>query len=478
MVAALCAASAISLRAQTVTALANFGSNSGAYPEGPLAQGVDGNLYGATTFGGSTTLSQGSIFDVTPSGTLTTIYNFCSKKHCNDGSEPSPGLLLAADGNFYGLGFNSGLHGSGTIFRVTPAGKQSTIYNFCSLTNCADGGEPEAWLTQGTNGFYGVTGGGGAYGFGTVFVISPTGTLTTLHSFCPRGDGSNCPDGRNPLTGLIQASNGNFYGTTNQGGVNGPLGGTIFEITPAGQLTTLYSFCSQTSCADGATPAALSQGTNGNLYGVTYGGGTTGCNGNGCGTIFEMTPAGKLTTLYTFCQNSGCLDGWGPSSITQGSDGNFYGISVGGTFDQGTIFRITPSGMFTSLYSFCTSETTCPEGRLPETGLSQATDGNFYGVTVADGAYGYGTVFQLSMGLGPFVKTAPTAARIGVKIIILGNSLTGATSVSFNGAEAAFAVVSDTEITATVPAGATTGTIRVVTPGGTLDSNVSFRVMP
>jgi uncharacterized repeat protein (TIGR03803 family) len=476
IVAALCAASAISSPAQTLTVLANFGVNSGSSPQGPLAQGVDGNLYGATTFGGSGTLSIGSIFDVTPGGELTTVYNFCSKKHCNDGSEPNSGLLLAADGNFYGLASSSGLYGNGTMFRLTPAGNLTTIYNFCSQTNCADGGYPERWLAQGTNGFYGVTGGWGAYGFGTVFVINQAGTLTTLHSFCPSRDGSNCPDGRNPQGGLIQASNGNFYGTTNEGGVNGYQGGTIFEITPAGQLTTLYSFCSKANCADGATPNGLMQAANGNFYGATYAGGTTGCNGNGCGTIFEMTAAGKLTTLYTFCKKSGCVDGWGPSTISQGTDGNLYGTSVGGTFGQGTIFRITPSGEFTSLYNFCTSETSCPEGRLPETGVSQATDGNFYGTTVADGAYGYGTVFSLSMGLGPFVKTAPAAARIGTKIIILGNNLTGTTSVSFNGTAAAFTVASDTEITATVPGGATTGTVQVVTLGGTLNSNVSFRV--
>ena len=198
----------------------------------------------------------------------------------------------------------------------------------------------------------------------------------------------------------------------------------------------------------------------------------------GCGTIFEMTPAGKLTTLHTFCAKAGCP--FGPVSLMQATDGNFYGTSIGGVNEQGTIFRITQRGSFTTLYDFC-PEQNCPDGRLPETGLMQATDGTFYGTTAAGGALGfngYGTVFSLSMGLGPFVKTVPTGGKFATHVIILGSDLTGTTGVSFNGTAATFTVASDTELKTSVPAGATTGVIEVVTPSGTLDSNVAFRVVP
>ena len=202
------------------------------------------------------------------------------------------------------------------------------------------------------------------------------------------------------------------------GGAHGH--GTVFRITPSGTLTTLYSFCSQSACTDGATPyAGLIQATDGNLYGTTAGGGAR----NNDGTVFKITPTGTLTTLHRFCFQSGCADGAGPLS-----------------------------------------------------GLIQATDGNLYGTTDAGGVDGFGTVFRLNVDLGPFVETLPASGKVGAAVKILGTNLTGATSVSFNGTGAAFEVVSASEISTTVPTGATTGTVQVVTPDGTLSSNVPFRV--
>jgi len=268
-------------------------------------------------------------------------------------------------------------------------------------------------------------------GAGTVFKITPSGTLTTLYSFTGNTDGG-CPMG-----GLIQATDGNFYGTTLQGGANagsnGNGAGTIFKITPSGTLTTLYSFCSQSGCTDGEEPlAGLVQATDGNFYGTTYyGRGNAGVWGDSAGTIFKITPGGALTTLYSFCPQSGC-----------------------------------------------------PDGSNPIAGLAQATNGNLYGTAEYGGdttgtcaVYGCGTVFSLSVGLGPFVETLPTSAKVGAAVKILGTNLTGATGVSFNGTPAtSFKVVSSSEITTTVPAGATTGTVTVVAPGGTLSSNVPFDV--
>ncbi len=227
----------------------------------------------------------------------------------------------------------------------------SPAQTFTSLLSFddTDGAYPEAGLVQATDGnLYGTTYEGGANNYGTVFKITPSGTLTTLYSFCsPVG----CPDGdgANPLAGLLQATNGNLYGTTSGGGTNSE--GTVFEITPAGELTTLYSFCSQVGCTDGGNPyAGLLQATNGDLYGTTYGGGA-GIRG----TVFKITPSGMLTTLYSFCQQGGgCSDGASPAAgLVQATNGNFYGTTqYGGVDGYGTVFKITPSGTLTTLHSF------------------------------------------------------------------------------------------------------------------------------
>jgi uncharacterized repeat protein (TIGR03803 family) len=245
----------------------------------------------------------------------------------------------------------------------------------------------------------------------------------------------------------------------------------------------LYTVCSLANCADGYSPeGALIQGSDGNLYGTTVIGGL-----GGGGTIFKLTLEGQLTTLYNFCPVSGCLDGFFPGSgVAQGNDGNFYGTTEsGGSYGGGEIFKLTPGGTFTVLYSFC-SQTKCPDGDQP-TALLQSTDGNFYGVTnfggdVTDcpisGLRGCGDSFFAGVGLRAFVQPNPAFGQIGWTVDILGNHLTGATNVTFNGTPATFAVVSKTHITATVPAGATTGPINVSIPGKTLTSRVSFRILP
>jgi uncharacterized repeat protein (TIGR03803 family) len=193
------------------------------------------------------------------------------------------------------------------------------------------------------------------------------------------------------------------------------------------------------------------------------------------GRVFKMTPSGTLTTLYGFPEPAG------PSALVQATDGNFYGTTAGGGANEnGTVFQITPSGMLTTLYSFC-PQSGCADGSGPEAGLVQGTDGNFYGTASGGGNCGEpvldcGTVFSLSTGLGPFVETLPSSGKVGNAVTILGTNLTGATSVTFKGTAAVFTVVSSSEITTTVPAGATSGIVRVVTPGGTLSSNVPFRV--
>jgi uncharacterized repeat protein (TIGR03803 family) len=461
---AFCVATAVFSPAQTFTTLASFAASGGPTGAGTLVQGLNGNFYATTVGGGANQL--GTVFEVTPAGTLTTLYTFCSQTNCVDGYYPS-NLVAANNGNFYGTTNGGGASNYGSVFFVTPAGKLTTIYNFCALANCVDGAFPQGRLTLAANGnFYGMTGsGGGAYGVGTIFEMTPSGNLTTIYNFCPQ---TGCADGAGPV-GLAQGPNGNFYGATEQGGTQGY--GTLFELTPQGVLTTLLTF----NFADGDSPlAGPALAANGNFFGTTRFGGN-----NDGGTIYSLTPAGKFATVFKFtCTVTYCPDGTGPYDVLMpATDGNLYGTTAfgGSTGNYGTIFSLTLTGKLTTLYTFC-SQAGCADGVEPLAGLLQATNGNFYGTANTGGANNAGTVFSLSMGLAPFVETRPTSSKVGAKIIILGNNLTGATGVSFNGTAATYTVVSATEITATVPAGATTGTVRVTTPGGTLKSNVAFRV--
>jgi uncharacterized repeat protein (TIGR03803 family) len=466
---------------RTFTSLLSFDGSDGSFPQMSLVQGTDGNFYGTTPYGGAFArdLGCGTVFKISATGNLTTLYSF----DCTDGASPYPGLIRARNGKFYGVTSMRGANGDGgTVFEITPDGKLTTLYNFCSKPNCRDGSTSYGVLVQATNGnFYGTTSAGGAHGKGTVFEITPQGKLTTLYSFCSK---RNCADGAGPFAGLVQAVNGNLYGTTSASGVNGE-GGTIFEITPKGELTTLYSFCAKTNCNDGATPyAELVQAGYGRLYGTTYSGGE-----HNFGTIFEITLAGKLTILHSFDG----ADGSTPytAALIRGSNGDFYGTTFGGGVggsngDGGTVFKINQRGKVTTLYSFCI-QTGCVDGRGPVGGLMQATNGNFYGTTIygringtsecgSYGTWGCGTLFALDIGLRPFVKTIPASGKIGARVIVLGNDLTEASSVTFNGTEATFKVLSDSVLTAIVPAGATTGEVEVTLPNGILKSNSVFQV--
>jgi uncharacterized repeat protein (TIGR03803 family) len=468
-IAVICLFGAVEAPAQTFTTLATFNGTNGAQPYAGLVQGINGSFYG-TTFGGGAN-SLGTVFEITAGGTLTTLYSFCSQTNCTDGSGPFAGLVQASDGSLYGTTYYGGAYGYGfgTVFKITPGGTLTTLHSFAGtvLGATGDGAYPRGGLIQATDGnFYGTTSGGGVADSGTVFEITAGGTLTTLYSFCSLAD---CADGSGPDVGLVQAGDGSFYGTTDSGGTHG--GGTVFQISAAGNLTTLYSFCSQTNCTDGGYPnAGLVQGADGNFYGTTDEGGA-----HGEGTVFQISAAGSLTTLYSFCSQTSCTDGGYPNAgLVQATDGNFYGTTMnGGTTDYaGTVFEITAGGTLTTLYSFC-SQTNCTDGSDPYAGLVQATDGNLYGTT---GGYAYGTVFSLSVGLGRFVETQPTSGPVGSAVNILGTNLMDATSVTFNGTAAAFTVVSSSEIETTVPVGASTGAVRVTTPSGTLNSNVAFRV--
>lgn len=480
-------------QAQTHTVLHSFDWTDGADPNAGLVQGINGNFYGATTYGGAAGnclySCAGTIFEITPEDTFKVLYQFCSLANCADGNFPYATLLQATNGNLYGTTNAGGANGAGTVFEITPSGRLITLYSFCSKRGCADGDSPTAALIEGTDhNFYGTTLIGGRQGGGTIFKITPAGKLITLYSFCAL---DKCSDGESPHGGLVQASNGNFYGTTTIGG-SAILGrcdagcGTVFELTSPGTLTTLYTFCSRANCIDGWEPVGgLVQAADGNLYGTTlFGGIGEVCGFPGCGTVFQLTPTGTLTTLHSFCIEGGCSDSFAPSAaLALGSNGLLYGTVEGGGY--GAAFETTTTGNFKTLYNFC-SQSSCLDGAQPYSPLMQATNGNFYGTTYNGGSnyiyyycpYECGTVFGLSTGLAPFVEALSTSGAAGTSVVILGNNLTGSTSVNFNGTAAAFTVISSTEITATVPAGATTGKITVATSTDTLTSNVAFRVTP
>jgi uncharacterized repeat protein (TIGR03803 family) len=392
----LCAMTATAAPAQTFKTLASFDIIG--YPQyTSLVQGVDGDLYGTTQ------ADWGMVFKITTAGDLTVLCYF-GEDTCYQESYPLAGLTQATDGNFYGTTWQGGVNpseGEGTVFKTTAGENDVTLlYSFCSQANCADGDDPFAPLMQAKNGnFYGTTFDGGTKGYGTVFEITSQGKLTTLHSF-------GYEDGAGPVAGLVQAKNGNFYGTSLYGGAHGA--GVVFEISSGGTLTMLYSFCSQKGCADGTGPyAGLVQAKDGNFYGTAHGGGAY-----NHGTVFQITPEGKLTMLHSFCSQKKCADGADPyAGVIEASDGNFYGTtSKGGAGNWGTIFAITPAGKLTTLHSFC-SQKNCTDGADPVGGLLQASDGNFYGTTTEGGTYENGTVFRLSMGSSSQVETLSASAE-------------------------------------------------------------------
>jgi uncharacterized repeat protein (TIGR03803 family) len=317
----------------TLTSLYSFFPDDIAGSVSPLTLASDGNLYG-TTHPNVAISGNEIVFQINPAGALTTIYT------TNVDTDVAPpcipqfdaaGLIQGNDGNLYGVGIGGENGGvcTGTVFKVTLGGTLAVLHTFQG----SDGTDPEAALTQGSDGnLYGTTSLGGADNLGTVFQITPAGAFTTLHSFVGT-------DGAMPLTPLVQGKDGNLYGTSSAGGSFNL--GTIFSIAPSGAMSVVYSFTGQ---ADGENPNGLTLGTDGNFYGTTQGGGESNCTPPDCqaaeyGTIFVITPGGTLTTLYTFDNGDGRTP---QASLVQGPDGNFYGSTSGGGLDNvGTLFKIS-----------------------------------------------------------------------------------------------------------------------------------------
>jgi len=463
--------------AQTYSVLYNFGTFTGAPAtpeEGIMTQGRNGNIYSTTDYGG--TNNSGAVFELTPAGEIKVLYNFCSETNCTDGSVPKGGLTLGYDGNFYGVTYSGGMgnYPEGTIYRMTPSGVLTTLHNF--ETQNSNGMLPTSAPVLGSSStLYGVSYSGGQYGRGLMYSITPSGTYKVLYEF-----GANSNDGSGPATPAL-GPDGNLYGTTSAGGIF-PINGIVYRITPTGQETILHNF----SGTDGSTPSSpLVLGSDGNFYGTTLNGGST-----GFGVVFKISPAGVFQVLHDM---NGTTDGaflWaGP---VQASDGNLYGVGSDGGITSvncldstcGTLFEITRSGNFSVLYDFVGTT-----GFYPLTTPFQHTNGMIYGQTYNGGSGTYcandqgrdlcGVVYQFDNKFSPFVKLMPFAGTVGRQIEILGQGFTSSTKVSFNGTPAATVkVASGTYLVATVPAAATTGYVTVTTSSGTLKSNVKFIVKP
>ena len=368
--------------------LYSFSGADGGGSAAALVQGADGGFYGTTAYGGSNLF--GTAFRMTTNGILTRLADF----NYANGAYPYAGLVQGTDGNFYGTTEAGGTSGYGTVFRMTTNGTLTTLVSFNYSGN---GGYPYAGLIESADGnFYGTTAYGGLNYDGTVFRMTTNGILTTLVSF-------NNTNGADPLAGLVQGTDGNFYGTTEAGGTSGY--GTVFRMTTNGTLTTLVSF---NYSGNGGYPySGLVQGTDGSFYGTTGAGGTS-----GYGTVFRMTTNGTLTTLVSF--NYSGNGGYPHAGLIQGSDGNFFGTTeAGGTSGRGTVFRLSSDGAsLTNIFSFTTANGSIPQAALALDAGGNLYGTTTYGGNGYDGYAdsGNGTVFRVAGAIltgPPVILTQP-----------------------------------------------------------------------
>ncbi len=420
------------------------GGVDGAHPRSALAQGSDGHFYGTTDGGGAS--GRGAVFKISSEGTLTTLYQFVCDDNdtCPNGSHPNA-LVQGSDGYFYGTTRGGG-DDAGTVFRINSTGTLTTLWHFSGGT---DGAAPCAGLVQGSDGyFYGTTAGGGTNHWGSVFKISSAGTLTTLWSF------SGDADGMYPKAGLVQGTDGWFYGTTTGGGSNTYGYGTVFNISSTGTLTALWQF---SGGADGLEPQAeLVQGNDGYFYGTTL------------RTVFKISSAGTLTTLHDFA----APDGWFlVAGLVQGRDGYFYGTTKwGGANNLGTVFKISSAGTLTTLHEFGGGS----DGGSPLAGLVQSSDGYLYGTTAAGGTNGAGTVFKIGPQIsGWSINNGTITAGQDSTNITWTAGTSGTVTICVMGTNTTGCNISCTNVAIIGPAVTSSPTSQTVCAGGSVTFSVT-----
>lgn len=453
----LVVASAQTPSAPVFTVVADIPATAGVSNPGAqkIVQGRNGDLY-STSQGGEDT----AVYSLTLGGTDTKVVDTGNRG--NGG-----GVTLGTDGNFYGTSDNTGsvtcgLYGCGIVWKATPTGVLTTLYNFQGTDGCI----PVTAPVQAPSGiFYGTApeSCNGVSNGGVIYSLTSSGTYKVLHTF----SGS---DGAYPHAPLTVGPDGNLYGGTSQGGTNNY--GVLFKMTPSGTYTVLHSFVG----SDGSdVESGMTVGRDGNLYGVTYRGG-----GGGVGVIFRLTTSGTYTVINPVNQPS-----TGPAtSLVQGTDGKFYGVlGTGSSGNNGVLYSVTTTGILTRLHSFC-QQTQCTDGWGPSTPLVQSTDGKFYGVTSQGGTpnqcnsgVGCGVFYSLDVGLAGFVSLTSTSGKVGSTVQILGQGFTKSSVVKFNGVTATTVTFGQsTFLTATVPAGASNGYVTVTTGTTTLTSAQKFTV--
>jgi uncharacterized repeat protein (TIGR03803 family) len=412
--------------AYTLKSLYSFcpggGCLDGVEPMGGLVADASGNLYGVTNRGGNGkgTTAGGTVFELGPNGdgtwTHQVLHNFCGKANCVDGQTPLSGLIIGTDGTLYGTTLGGGTHSNGVVFKLVPnaghtAWRETVLYNFCSLSACADGTEPSGVLAyqgaasgvpyDGTSPLYATTQLGGTHDQGVVFRLAPDArgrfSETVLYDFCPN---TGSPDGQSPRTGVVIDGAGALYGVTYSGGANSQ--GTLFKLTNTGGDTwsesVLASFCNERHCADGQQPSAapVIDGT-GALYGATM------LGGNRSKGLLYAYASGSLSTLYAFCPGASCSDGALPESpLIVDPSGNLFGTtSQGVNGDKNTPHgkAFEWNGSYQVIYDFCTVGPNCADGDLPSSPLLMDSSGNLFGETLQGGTSpitnGGGTVYEL-----------------------------------------------------------------------------------
>ena len=479
-----------------------------AFEYSSLIQASDGNFYGVSAFGGAS--EYGYVYKVSRStGQLTHLHDFTYA----DGATPRGTLVQGADGDLYGTTEAGGANRAdwcyggqfyqkgacGTAFKVTLRGRFTKLHDFYTA---ADGYQAAAntGMIQASDGnFYGTA----LVEFPTettsIFKMTPDGTVTVLYQFA-----ADESQGYLSYTGLVQGADGYLYGTTSSGGGGTSPGGTVFQTSLSGQFRSLYTFRGVPSggSGDGALPwGKLILGRSGAFYGTTFAGGITlgNCIVGGCGTVYKITPAGEETVLYRF--SGSASDGEWPQNagLAQTPDGSLYGVTGGnpyatigaplcyvgkvGTAGCGTLYKIDSVGRFKQLHTLSNGDGAY--GLFPMTSMILAHDGNLYGVAMGGGGWGEGTVYRLLRNIQtPVVAinhTSPTEGAPGTSVFINGTGFTGASEVTFpTGAVTPieFTVNSDSQITIVVPANGVTGAIGVTAPRGTTYSSTLFYVQP
>jgi uncharacterized repeat protein (TIGR03803 family) len=415
----------------TVTLLATICGTDGNGPTSAPIQAPNGLFYGTTTEIPSG--QQGTIYAMTSAGTLTLAHTFTGA----DGSYPIASMVLGGDGNLYGGTRSGGTNNDGVLYRITPGGVFTVLHNFSGT----DGRDVENSLIVGGDGnLYGVTQSGGTDNIGVIFKLTNGGVYTVLYNML---NPYSVPNSR-----LVQATDGKFYGLLGQGNSSQP--GWIYSVTSTGTFTILHEFCQQLNCTDGVAPSTpLIQHTDGKLYGFTvHGGDTSVCQGDGCGVFYSFDVGlAPFISLVNASGKEGAIAeilGQGFSAASVVKFGGTAATKVqrsGATFLAATV----PAGALTGAITVTTGSTTLTSAQA----------------------------FRVTPTL---ISFNPPSGAVGTSVTFTGTGLSQTSKVAFNGKLASFTVNSDTQVTATVPTGATTGKIGLETKGGTVGSTTTFTV--